>query len=316
MIPKSQAVIVEGTDGQPYVFVGVDEKGERRWLAKSEFRESEGADGLLYLPEYPNSQMGAAISGGMRGALSLAPLGPIGMALGAGVGAASGVLAQKIPTDSTAVKALAGAGIAGASLAVAGLLLGGPPAVIGMAIVGAFLGATGALGGEGEGKVRDANYAGTMLGALAPEAALALPVAAALGAKADKPVVQALASAGLSAAMTAAKVGLLGGNPIAIGIAAVAGAIAPSAGRATMNFIRNASHELRSVLKKPVQALCEKLPTPVLRALTGLPAAFLAGTLGMVAGPVVAVGAAVAVGVGSVVVSTLRENKAKANLPE
>ena len=172
------------------------------------------------------------------------------------------------------------------------------------------------LGGEGEGKVRDANYAGTMLGALAPEAALALPVAAALGAKADKPVVQALASAGLSAAMTAAKVGLLGGNPIAIGIAAVAGAIAPSAGRATMNFIRNVSHELRSVLKEPVRAVCEKLPTPVLRALTGLPAAFLAGTLGMVAGPAVAVGAAVAVGVGSVVVSTLRENKAKANLPE
>jgi hypothetical protein len=297
MFLKSQTPIAQGKDGQDYVFIGNDAQGQHQWLAKKEFKE--GGD-LLYLPEVRPNKTTGIITGGLRGAITLAPLGPVGMAVGAGVGAGTGLVTQLLPTDKTPVKAGAGALIGAAALGTAGLLLGGLPAIAGMAVVGALLGAGSALAGDGKGKVRDASYAGNVLSAMVPGAGLALPVAAGLGAKAKKPWAQALLSAGLAAALTAGKIALLGGNPVAIGVAAAVGAVAPAVGRVSMNVIRNLSQKARKLIQKPLASGLKKLPDPALCAVAGLPLAFLGGSVGMIFGPPgILIGAAAGEALGS-----------------
>ena len=299
MIPKANAVVAHGKDGKDYVLVGLDADGKRRWLDKSEFQESDGKDGVLYIPEYKSSKMGSAMAGGVRGFAALATLGPLMGLLGAGVGAGAGIAAQALPTDNTALKVLAGAGIGAAALAAAGLLLAGGAAAIGLAIVGACLGASGTLAGEGQGKVRDAAYAGTMLGAFVPGAASTLPIAAALGAKAKNPIVQGLISAGLAAGLTATVAVALGSAPVVVGLlaAGAAGAAAPGLGRVVMNTIRNGSELVKKVLHKPVEKVLNKLGDNALCAVTGLPLAFLGATIGAVVSPWVGAAAALALGV-------------------
>jgi hypothetical protein len=111
--------------------------------------------------------------------------------------------------------------------------------------------------------------------------------------------VQALISAGLAAGLTAATAVALGGAPVLATVAAAAGAgaIAPAAGRAVMDAMRNGAEEFKKIARAPLQKLLGGLGDNELCALTGLPLALLGGSIGMILGPVVGAAAAVALGV-------------------
>lgn len=300
LLPKAAAVMGSNPQGEKFVEVPV-EGSEARWVPLDAFQQSQGDDGLLYLPTYKDSPGSAALGGAVKGLLAT---GPIGALSGAAAGAATAF--GKGDKVGKWGKLALGAGAGAVVMAAANAALYGAAGLPVAVALGAVTGIAAVQAGEGEASVRDAAYGGTAAGFAAsmitgtPLALLTGSVAAGLGARSRSKTGQVVTAALAGAVMQAGQALLGGGSlPVALAVGASVGALGTLAGPPLMQATRNLSQAGGEVLRKQLAGA----PDSALIALSAVPYAASGGFLGATAGMVVpgagALGAAVGATVGA-----------------
>jgi hypothetical protein len=303
ILPKAAALIDNDSNGQQ--FIHVQHNQQDILVPREAFEETDGENGVFYLPTYQDSTTNAALSGAMRGFLAAGPIGAV-----SGLG---GAAAMKLVGDSRpggrATK-FAASTLTGAALVVAGqAALYGSQNLPLAALIGGASGLGAALAGAGDAKTRDALYGGAAAGMAvsmmtgAPMTSMLIAgTASGIGAQANSKVAQAVTSAVISAGLNAAQAALTGSNiGMATALGAAAGLIGPLLGPPVMQLTRNLTQVGSQHVQKAV-ADCSDLQ---LELLSAVPSAASFGLLGAAAGLVnpnlAAAGAAIGISTGAAI---------------
>ncbi len=275
LLPKNGAAL--GTDAEGKKFVEVATSQEKtEWVPLDAFQQTEGDDGLLYLPTFKDSPLSATIGGALKGVVAL---GPIGGLSGAVAGAATILGESRGKFTKLALGATAGAVAMGvANSALYGLA--GLPVTL---LLGAVTGAASVQAGEGQASVRDASYGGTVVGFAAtlltgmPLTLLTGSVSAGLGARANSKIGRTATAALVGAALQAGQAYLGGGSlPLALAIGGAVGAAGTLLGPPLMQVTRNLSQAGGQVLREKLKGA----PDAALIALGSVPLAATGGFIG------------------------------------
>lgn len=303
LVPKDYAKMGHDAGGRELLLVQ-NRDHKQAVIPRDAFQE---VDKAFYLPTYKDSANTGALRGGMRGLVTMAPLGVTQGLAGGVAGFTGGLVGNAIPTESRSLKLLAGTATGVVTMAAVQALAGGPTSLGVALMLGGLTGLTGTVGGTGKAQVRDCLSGGTLAGialgiaAHNPFLSVTAGAASALGGHAKNPFVRVATSTGIGAALGAAEA-LATHNSVAIAsaITAAAAGLGSLVGPALMQGSRNLSKSGSDGFKNQIGGWVSRQNNPTLIATGAVPGALSGAMMGSCLGalepslmvPGIAVGAA------------------------